>query len=388
MEKVYRKFLGDSVSSTIDFKNYFVEYKSEIAKVYGPDGEIGVTHAFSNLIKFTEEQENILAHTCSIDKLDPPNPLEKMDVEPLYTRPELYEKIPAPENCCLRTVQSVLSRSEADQEEIVRASKYRGRKITLSDEHKLLNRDMHASDDVVMTILIYAPYSSVKHYNGKFNKIVDKRPRVSQELLVLGSQTLDVLRDAILCVEDFNDTQGDVSENPFDNDGIHQSRAKYPSAMFYFGNNFYIDTREAACKDYSESIREYGEKNGIVFGETRSMEQSFFIDLQLKLGHPYVYRHQGICEHIIVFKNARLIHFYDPRVSHLYPLHEAICPSRARFCNICGSLIAKWCVQDCERLPNDPSYLCSDCFKGYLYKDGEKICQFKAYKFCDAKAIL
>lgn len=83
---------------------------------------------------------------------------------------------------------------------------------------------MHASDDVVMTILIYAPYSSVKHYNGKFNKIVDKRPRVSQELLVLGSQTLDVLRDAILCVEDFNDTQGDVSENPFDNDGIHQSR--------------------------------------------------------------------------------------------------------------------------------------------------------------------
>lgn len=77
--------------------------------------------------------------------------------------------------------------------------------------------------------------------------------------------------------------------------------------MFYFGNNFYIDTREAACKDYSESIREYGEKNGIVFGETRSMEQSFFIDLQLKLGHPYVYRHQGICEHIIVFKNARFV---------------------------------------------------------------------------------
>lgn len=35
------------------------------------------------------------------------------------------------------------------------------------------------------------------------------------------------------------------------------------------------------------------------------MEQTRFIDLQLRLGQPYVYMHQGDCEHLIVFSDMR-----------------------------------------------------------------------------------
>ncbi len=46
-------------------------------------------------------------------------------------------------------------------------------------------------------------------------------------------------------------------------------------------------------------------KRGIGPFQTAKMEDTLFVDLTVKLGHPYLYFHQGDCEHIMVFSNIR-----------------------------------------------------------------------------------
>ena len=37
------------------------------------------------------------------------------------------------------------------------------------------------------------------------------------------------------------------------------------------------------------------------------MEETRFLDLKIQLGVPYMYQHQGNCEHIITFLDIRLV---------------------------------------------------------------------------------
>lgn len=59
------------------------------------------------------------------------------------------------------------------------------------------------------------------------------------------------------------------------------------------------------CKDYSAVIREWAQNRGIGHLKTARMEVTRFADLTISLGYPYVYQHQGNCEHLIIFADAR-----------------------------------------------------------------------------------
>lgn len=48
-------------------------------------------------------------------------------------------------------------------------------------------------------------------------------------------------------------------------------------------------------------------ERGIGPYETGAMESTTFDQLTIKLGHPYLYQHQGKCEHIIIFSDIRLV---------------------------------------------------------------------------------
>mgnify|MGYP002153712715 CR=1 FL=1 len=39
--------------------------------------------------------------------------------------------------------------------------------------------------------------------------------------------------------------------------------------------------------------------------KTKKMEDTTFLDLTLQLGQPYLYMHQGDCEHLIIFSDIR-----------------------------------------------------------------------------------
>lgn len=74
--------------------------------------------------------------------------------------------------------------------------------------------------------------------------------------------------------------------------------------MFYFDNTFYVDTSKGA-EDYSEGIRKWASERGIFLGETVSMKDMKVEDLELRFGYPYVFKHQGLCEHLIILSDAR-----------------------------------------------------------------------------------
>ncbi len=43
---------------------------------------------------------------------------------------------------------------------------------------------------------------------------------------------------------------------------------------------------------------------------TAKMEDTCFYHLTVKLGHPYLYMHQGDCEHVITFTDIRCVTCY------------------------------------------------------------------------------
>ena len=77
--------------------------------------------------------------------------------------------------------------------------------------------------------------------------------------------------------------------------------------MLYIGNDFYIDRSDSTNLDYSESIRRWGTKNGIIFGATLDMNEHSCLDLVARIGFPYVYQHLGGCEHIIRLEYVRYV---------------------------------------------------------------------------------
>lgn len=46
---------------------------------------------------------------------------------------------------------------------------------------------------------------------------------------------------------------------------------------------------------------------GIGILNSRKMEETTFIDLNIRIGQPYLYVHQGNCEHNIVFTEVRMV---------------------------------------------------------------------------------
>lgn len=75
--------------------------------------------------------------------------------------------------------------------------------------------------------------------------------------------------------------------------------------MLYIGNNFYVDKSHGNI-DYSSTIRPWGNRNGIYFGETLDMHHTACLDLVARIGYPYVFQHLGACEHILRIEYARL----------------------------------------------------------------------------------
>lgn len=68
-------------------------------------------------------------------------------------------------------------------------------------------RDLNPRVDFKVLFRIHEPYT---HIVGDNN-----RPgRCTQEIAVLGKQFLTQLRDSIMCEADFQDVNGDISENP------------------------------------------------------------------------------------------------------------------------------------------------------------------------------
>jgi snRNA-activating protein complex subunit 3 len=79
----------------------------------------------------------------------------------------------------------------------------------------------------------------------------------------------------------------------------------YKSGFIFIEDTFYNDHRDPANLDYSKVIREWAVSHGLGPFRTAAMEKTKFEELTVRLGYPYVYQHQGNCEHLIVFSDVR-----------------------------------------------------------------------------------
>ncbi|KAF8764257.1 snRNA-activating protein complex subunit 3 like protein [Argiope bruennichi] len=242
--------------------------------------------------------------------------------------------------------------------------------------------------DVLLWVQVFRPEKRNASYY-KYNYARFPNFSIDQEFIVLGCQYLTELRDKIDCISD-RAIPGDYSDYP---ELPPETTCKdlYKSGFFYIDGTFYNDMRHPDCRDYSEPIISWAASSNRGIGPFRkaSMEKCKFIDLDIQLGYPYVYVHQGECEHLIVFSDMQYYTHYYCKNRLEYPLHISLKPKRRVLCMICRLHTAEWIVFDNKRLPENPFYFCKICFFSFNYdENNQKIGNFRAYHHIDRSNIL
>lgn len=138
-------------------------------------------------------------------------------------------------------------------------------------------------------------------------------------------------------------------------------------------------------------IRDWAQEDDRGIGPLKSakMEDTYFNDLEIQLGYPYLYMHQGDCEHVMVFSDIRLLKpssdSMDPKD---YPMVVSTNRRMQIRCGLCNLTSAKWVTFENKRLPHDPFFFCESCFFMFNYDENEeKIGSFKAYPYIDKSAL-
>eukprot|EP00160_Parvularia_atlantis_P005744 Unigene14972_Nuclearia_a/m.44920 Unigene14972_Nuclearia_a/g.44920 ORF Unigene14972_Nuclearia_a/g.44920 Unigene14972_Nuclearia_a/m.44920 type:complete len:305 (-) Unigene14972_Nuclearia_a:94-1008(-) len=196
-----------------------------------------------------------------------------------------------------------------------------------------------------------------------------------QEWLVLGSQPLSALRDRLsgFCLADHA------------NDGPNVR-----SAFFFIENTFYNDMREPDNLDYSRPIIDWAQHPDRVhqqpgFAQYRAADIDAVLvrDLAVRVGQPYAYVHQGDCEHVIIFKDVRLVHASDPQDAREYPVRTFQSRIRKRLCRFCKERQANKVTYGDRLSGENPAFFCEPCYVMYHYDKDNRLLysDFKVYDY-------
>ncbi|XP_010886696.1 snRNA-activating protein complex subunit 3 isoform X2 [Esox lucius] len=221
-------------------------------------------------------------------------------------------------------------------------------------------------------------------YPAIFERFKYVRPHMT--LHMLGSHSLVDLRDAICCISDLQ-VFGEFSNTP-DMAPDFLSKDHFKSAFFYFEGVFYNDMRYPECQDISETSIEWAKTRDFPPFAKAKMEDTCFYDLTLKVGYPYLFCHQGDCEHVVIVTDIRLAHRDDCLDRKLYPLLTHKHRVLTRKCAVCHVYIGRWLTTNDPFAPNDPCLFCERCFRMLHYDQaGNKLGHFMAYPYVDPGAF-
>ncbi|VDO38097.1 unnamed protein product [Haemonchus placei] len=140
-------------------------------------------------------------------------------------------------------------------------------------------------------------------FHALFQSFYSESLKVLDRFLILGSNTLKELKNAIECPSD-NHVFEDVSERPVSNEDLCKNR--YPSSYFFFHDTFYVDVEARTSYDITSEVRSWALERGLGKTEVADMNTTRIVDLKCRLGAPYLYLHVGACEHLITFNNVTL----------------------------------------------------------------------------------
>lgn len=103
----------------------------------------------------------------------------------------------------------------------------------------------------------------------------------------------------------------EVEENRVntEGDGEEEKKQDEPSELEQLQNQRQEIRRQLAVDaTYAEPIAWLRKKHPETVYTTRAMEETRFIDLEIKVGAHYLYCHKGDCEHVLVIENVRAYH--------------------------------------------------------------------------------
>ena len=196
-----------------------------------------------------------------------------------------------------------------------------------------------STSEVVLSVAIYHPL---------------KEDEKSQEFLVLSSQPLTALRDALHCpLQSSIDSVSSRSEDP---------------SYFFIEGVFYNDKRRAKV-EYSKEIIEWSQNQKLRLQSghlldapaTADMSTATFDDLYIRMHAQYVFVHLGMCEHIVKFTEVRLHHPRDPQLRSEYPHKIFQGWQHRRFCQVCAIRPAKLLLIEDPLAFENPFAVCKEC---------------------------
>ncbi|XP_076662388.1 proximal sequence element A Pbp49 isoform X2 [Halictus rubicundus] len=281
-----------------------------------------------------------------------------------------------PPDVDLQTIQNLKRRLKQENKQL--CYKYQSELfINYEKDKEVVDKIASPGQDILVFVRTYHPF--MQRQKNPLKQCISIL-RLNTIIAVLGSQTLAHLRDKISCIADCTISK-ECSEDLKNAIGP-MAKDVYKSGFFFIEDTFYNDSRCPKNTDYSKVIIEWAQRRSNLGPfKTATMEDCRIDSLLLRFGFPWVYKHQGGCEHLIVFSDARLINNNDALAVTAYPRIVRLRPLSSKYCMICGVYNAKWITVEHERIPHNPCYFCNSCFKSYNYVDGEKVGNFKAFAY-------
>lgn len=377
MENIYRIRSGD----LINIRAKFTEFKKELC----PASVAKLPQTYEDMKGLLDIQsgaeEELLEDSISLNNLSQPDdiPIFDVNLHDLHGKPG-QKSIEIPKKAMkLRCIRHKLDENSIKNNANMPKKYNRYRYI----EHKIDNLDDSCDlvplDEILITVRIYEPFS-YKRGEG-----TSRKPRLSQEFVVLGRQNLTELRDKIFCHCQFGPFK-DISN---DFESIQKSETEQSEKMinkeddfgfFFITNTFYNDYRSTKT-DYTKEIREWmSRRDEIRPTEVKSMENVKFEDLNVRVGFPQLYRHYVNCEHVMTFTDIRLLAPDDSLKSTDYPLLRCVSSSKMTLCQVCGLIEATFVIKNSHVHIQDPVFLCRNCIISFHYIDGKKVGTFQAFR--------
>ncbi|KAH9524736.1 DEAD (Asp-Glu-Ala-Asp) box polypeptide 41 [Bulinus truncatus] len=359
-------------------RNFMNSWPQDIhdSNLQKPNNETELLQNIRTSIGVDEETLEELAEVCGKNTLyvDGVEPQDKSTILQMKTLPTKDLNLE-----CVK--HQIWHRHLRQQSSNVKVTLHRYMKYSCLDEYMTvagLSSQTVSPESQVSTPNVILTVQVTKCLNSGMCSVTMKE---RETYLVLGNQTLTDLRDKIRCTSDAI-IPGDYSTMPdIDPSDLQRAGDIYKSSCFFIENVFYNDTRLPDNTDYARPVIKWAKEN---MSETRmstaNMQDTQLFDLNVRLGHNYLFLHQGNCEHAVLFTDLRLFTIEDNQDSRAYPILSVSRSKSRSVCQACLKLSAKWVVRGSPLIPTDPTFMCKPCFKSLLYtKDGKKTSNFQAY---------
>lgn len=238
--------------------------------------------------------------------------------------------------------------------------------------------DRIAFPECLITVRVSYP-RSVRRYKS-----------VHHDYMCIGSQSLTELRDKICCPIDAQPISHYGADGRVEKKKMNQV---ITSALFFIEDTFYNDMRRDSSIDLSKVMVDWAKANDIVLGEgdlsAKSMSETNFEDLSIKLGKSYTFLHQGDCEHEVTFVDLGLLDSNHCQSRAAYPFPVTRPKVKGVPCKACHYLMAVWMVKHDELSDEDPSFYCKRCFELLHFNSkGQQICTFEARSFVNIPGLI